>query len=203
MKKMMLVAAALLLAGQAYSKTVRRAEPVETDSGRTEISTGMAGKWGVGFDTIPGASTGGSPMVPTFGSANALNLRYWRNDAWCLEGLLALAVSNSAVSESIFGVGVGAKYNFRKPVDDVLVQMLGRASFATDNAASVNISTIALWVGTGFEAFIPAWRAISVEGNVGLGFISQSRPGVNTTVFGINGNGFAPVSVAIHYYFGS
>jgi hypothetical protein len=200
MKGLILMAALVLISSAGFAK---KAATRQDYSSPDELSTGLEGKWGIGFDTVPGASSGGEPLAPGLGTANALDVRYWRTDRVGIEALLTFGVSNgsSPSSESIFGAGLGFKYNWKKPVDDVLVQWLGRFTFASDNSGGANISTVALWAGSGFEAFIPAWRALSVEGSVGLGFVDQNKAGTTETIFGLNGNGFVPVNVAVHYYF--
>ncbi len=223
MKKTIALAAALMLAGAipalARSRYTRSESGSGSDAGET-LNTGLAGKIGVGFDSIPGAQAGtaaGTALtsaIPGLANPNALDLRYWMNDRFGLDGLLALNVNSQPnSSETVFGLAGGGKYNLMQPAKDVLVQLLGRLSIADDNASGGGISrnafTFGLFFGTGFEAFIPAWPALSVEGNVGLGLqvqaLSTSGGGVSSsgtgTNFGIMGAGFSPISVSAHYYF--
>ena len=192
---------ALLISTSCLGQSIERAEPPEPGA----MVTGLAHHWGFGFDTIPGASSGGGPLVPGLAPANALDVRWWKSDRLAFEALLALGVSNgtngAGSNENLFGLGLGAKWNWKKPSEDVLVQWLGRVSAASDRTGSAAITTVAAWLGTGFEAFIPVWRAVSIEGSTGLGLLAQDKAGNPVTLLGINGNGFVPVNVAIHYYF--
>jgi hypothetical protein len=206
MKKVIALAlAGIWLCSSGWARTAKRSADtteegsLSVSSDSTALSTGLDGKWGLGFDTIQGANSGGALSA----SPNAVDLRWWKSDVLALEGLVALNITNPSpgTGESIFGLGVGAKYNWRKPVEDVLVQWVGRFSFATDNSGGSNNTTVAVQGGSAFEAFIPAWKALSVEGMVALGFISQNKPSGTSTLFGITGNGFVPVTVAVHYYF--
>ena len=66
----------------------------------------------------------------------------------------------------------------------------------------------ALVVGAGFEAFLPYWDSLSVEGSVGLNFSSSqtktdggTQAAQSGSSLGISGSGFNPLNVAIHLYF--
>jgi hypothetical protein len=215
MKKLMMFIMALsfMLAASSQARKARGDEE-SSGSSRGGIQTGMAGKWGLGFETMSGG-------------VGAADVRYWLSDTLGLEGNLGLdwasqpggtdsAGKPTNNSSSAIALGVGAKFNWKKPVEDVLIQFLGRAilanqsqtTVAAGNSTSLNTLAFGIFVGTGFEAFIPVWRSLSVEGNVGinLGITSISSNAAGSTSqsgssFGIIGNGFAPTTVAIHYYF--
>jgi hypothetical protein len=203
--KPLLAALLLFLCGSLGAKTYPYAA-------EDELKTGMKDKFGVGFET--------------FEDTGALGLRYWLTDLLGLEGLLALSYgsdprgtdasgNNVNNTRSLLGLGLGVKYNWKKPVEDVLVQFFARASFASGStidttsgkAVSTNTNTLAVMAGTGFEAFLPVWRAISVEGLVGVSLVSSSSTSVNTalalnsSIVAVQGTGFTPVSLSIHYYF--
>ncbi len=184
----------------------------------------LGGLWGVGFDSIPGASAG-SGLVPGISTANALALRYWVNDRFSMEGKLALSVTSQPAGVSgtsttgAWGLGTQMKYNIARPTTYLLAQFLGGVSLAqlgqTSNGVNPSgdpvgqtTTTLNIMVGVGFEAFVPVWRALSLEGNVGLNISSvqahsagSAQATQSSSSLGINGAGFTPLNVAIHYYF--
>ena len=185
----------------------------------------VAHKVGIGFDSIPGASAG-TGVIPAFAAPNALSLRYWQSENLGWDLLLAGDTSsqpggNDAAGNPVdnttraFGVGIKAKYNWKRPSDWVLVQVVGRASVASlsqdvTNPLSGRIDqatgTFNLFLGLGFEAFIPAWEAISVEASTGASVSSirtQAGGGAaqSGSSFSLVGDGFTPVNLALHVYF--
>lgn len=183
----------------------------------------LAGRWGLGFDSIPGASAD-TGILPGFSSPNAVALRYWVTERLAWDGLLALDLSSQPASGASasagtdqrgYGVGTVIKVNVKRPTPWLLAQLMGRASLASlqqlDNGGSgagQTTVTFGVGVGAGFEAFMPFWDSLSFEGSVGLNFSSsqtkvegssqaaQSGSGLN-----IGANGFTPLNVSIHLYF--
>ena len=185
----------------------------------------LQGKVGLGLDHITGASTDFFSLE-YFGEPNALSLRYWVTEKLCWEGLLALNVTSSPGGETNadntgtstnFGGGLGTsfRYNFRQPVRGVFIQWIGRATLGvlgqTVNNGEEEIATLttnfSLFAGLGFEAFLPVWEALSVEGNVGLAVNSSQVQGAglpggqSSSSFAITGTGYLPLNLSVHYYF--
>lgn len=182
----------------------------------------LEGRWGVGYDNIPGASAS-SNIVQGLSTANAAAVRYWISDTLAWDGLLALdlnsqpAGTGSATNTQQRGYGLGTvlKYNLRRPTPWLMGQVLARASLAqlqessvTGFSGSQTTVTLGVGLGVGFEAFFPLWDSLSVEGNVNAAFSSAQTKvdGVDgaaqdSSSLSINGNGFTPVNVSIHLYF--
>lgn len=197
-------------------------------SASAEEPLALTGKWGIGFDSIPGASAG-TGFVPGFSQPNAASMRCWVNEKFSWEGDLALSAQSQpgapptggTTSTTGWGAGTLLKYNFARPSSLVLAQFIGGASFAqlaTKNEGGSTAapaagqgqttSTFSLYVGTGFEAFLPFWPALSVEGSVGFRVSTtqtktegQAQATASNSSLGVSGTGFSPLNVAIHYYF--
>jgi hypothetical protein len=96
-----------------------------------------------------------------------------------------------------------------------LAQAIGRASLASLQQVSNNgagngqtTSTFGLGVGVGFEAFLPFWDDLSIEGNVLANFSSSQTKLENSTQaaqsgssLSIDSSGFTPLNVGLHLYF--
>lgn len=186
----------------------------------------LAGRWGLGFDNIPGASVG-SGLIPGLAEPNAASLRYWINERLAWDGLFALEFSSqpaggpgaagvpAGTDQRGLGVGTVLKVNLRRPTPWLLAQALGRASLATlsqtrndGGGNGQTTTTFAVGVGAGFEAFWPAWDSLSLEGSVGLSFLSSQTKAEGAGAVAqsgsslrIAGTGFTPLSVALHVYF--
>ncbi len=192
-------------------------------SASAEGTMPLTGLWGVGFDTIPGASAT-TGLLPGLSQPNAVSLRRWFNEKFALEAKLAFSatsqpagVSGTSVT-SAWGVGTQMKYNIARPSPWLLAQFIGGATLAqlgqTTNAApgagdlGQTTTNFTIMVGLGFEAFIPVWKALSLEGNVGLNVSSVQAKSAgaaqatqSSSSMAINGYGFTPLNVALHYYF--
>jgi hypothetical protein len=185
----------------------------------------LAGRWGLGFDNIPGASAG-TGLIPGLAQSNAVSFRYWVSERLAWDGLLALSLSSqppggagaagvpAGTDQRGYGVGTVLKWNAKRPSSWLLAQILARASLASltqlQNDGSGNgqtTTTFGLGIGAGFEAFLPAWDSLSVEGSVGLNFSSSqvklqgSAAAQSGSSLSIDGSGFTPVNVSAHLYF--
>ena len=217
-----LALAAPVAAAEALAPTpAPAATPVPTPTGPR-----LTGRWGLGFDNIPGASAG-TGLVPGLADPNAAAIRYWINEQLAWDGLLALDLSSqpsggsgapgvpAGTDQRGYGVGTVLKFNVKRPTPWLLAQVLARASLASLTQAQNNGSnngqtttTFGLGVGAGFEAFLPYWDSLSVEGSVGLNFSSSQTklegPGQvaqSGSSLGISGSGFTPLNVSVHLYF--
>jgi|GEM_PF-2849364 hypothetical protein len=225
------IAAALsspALAGSLAEQPVSMPSPYRPLSSGSDLSTfapkaqlrPMAHRWGFGLDTIPGASV--NPLSGSLVSQpNAIAIRWWATDKLGLDLLAAANVSSlsgatgssttSNPGGQTYGVGVGVKYNLTEPSHDLLAQIVARGSYGTaaQTGATSQLSTTALFVGAGFEAFVPTWDWLSLEGSAGLTLNSQDLEPTNggtgasqsTSNVSLGGNGFSPVNLSIHVYF--
>ena len=110
-----------------------------------------------------------------------------------------------------FGLGVGVKYNLTEPSHDLLAQLVAKCSYGTaaQTGGTTQLATTALFVGAGFEAFVPGWDWLSLEGSAGATLNSQDLEPTNggtgasqsTSNLSLGGNGFSPVNLSIHVYF--
>jgi hypothetical protein len=114
-----------------------------------------------------------------------------------------------------YGVGTVLKWNVKRPTSWLLVQSLIRASLASlsqiqnnGSGAGQTTTTFGLGLGVGFEAFLPVWDSLSVEGSVGANFSSSQVKLEGSTQaaqagssLSIDGTGFTPVNVSVHLYF--
>jgi len=186
----------------------------------------LAGRWGIGFDSIPGASTG-TGLVPGLAAPNALAVRYWVSERLSWDGLLAVNLNSqpsggsgstgvpAGTDQKAFGVGTVLKFNLKRPTPWLLAQTLARASLASLQQVSNSgtgggqtTSTFGLGVGLGFEAFMPFWEDLSFEGSVLMNFSSSQTKLENSTQaaqsgssLAIDASGFTPLNVGLHLYF--
>jgi hypothetical protein len=185
----------------------------------------LTGRWGVGFDSIPGASAG-TGLVPGLTAPNALAVRYWVAEGFCWDGLVAVNLSSqpsggsgstgvpAGTDQRALGVGTVMKFNLKRPTRWLLAQALGRASLASlqqvsnSGSGGQTTSTFGLGVGLGFEAFLPFWESLSVEGNILVDFSSSQTKVEGSTQaaqsgssLAIDAGGFTPLNVGIHLYF--
>lgn len=224
MKRTVLGLALALLAAVLRSEGGASAAPSAPEPAGAPAHLRLTGRWGFGFDSIPGASTG-TGWLPGFASPNALAIRYWINESLAWDGLLAAELSSrpeggagggglgGGAERRAWGVGTVFKVNLRRPTRWLLVQGLARASLAqlrdqVAGAPGQTTTTFAVGAAAGFEAFLPLWDALSVEGSVGLDFSSSQikADGVEQAAqsgssLRVGANGFTPLSLAIHLYF--
>jgi hypothetical protein len=214
------LAAALTLAlpamGQAKHKRVHRQDPDATDQS-TPANAAPAPVWGAGFGYLPS----------TNGALDALSATYRLNDL-DLDGLLLGGVGSSYTggtsasgapvndSNSSFGIGAQARYSLLHPTTFLALQAVGRLSYVIASADETHlgdtVSTsggqFGIFLGAGFEGFIPAWSSVSIEVNSGLNiaFSNISSGGYNQGESAVylgasNVNTFVPFNLAVHYYF--
>jgi hypothetical protein len=180
----------------------------------------------------------------TYGGT-ALVFRYWMDNSTALDIMAGggdnpttgYDFSGNAIALSNFGFGVGLclKENLSEPVRDVFVQMIERVTYSqnyiqttgttsqngyiygTSNNVSQNQQINLFW-GLGFEAFIPFWRNLSIEGSVGLSANATfnqassiynptytTQPNTQTSsgliTGGASSNTFSLVNGSVHFYF--
>jgi hypothetical protein len=57
-------------------------------------------------------------------------------------------------------------------------------------------------MGLGFEAFIPGWEWLSVEGTAGASYLDQAAAAApSTSSVGVGAGGYAPLNFSVHVYF--
>src|SRR5665213_238973 len=212
------LAAALMLAmpkaGWARHKhlhaPVVHAAPDSTDQ------SPAAPAWGVGFGYLPGPG----------GASNALSGTYRFNPDLSLDGLLLGGIASTINtgtdsagnpvngSNASFGLGAQARYSLLHPTDYLAFQLVGRLSYVTMSGTTpergFNVSSssgqFGVFLGAGFEGFLPAWRVVSVEVNSGVnialtGVSGASAGGSSMSLGASNANAFVPFNLAVHYYF--
>jgi hypothetical protein len=223
MKALFLIAT-LAMAGPLLADGVL-ATPVPTPVTYTADAMQLKGRWGIGYDQVQGASPeSATDQIPGLSQANALAVRYWVTEDLAWDGLLALSQSSQPQGASVvgagsdthgYGFGTVLKLNVRRPTRWLLAQLLGRASLAvlnqadnTGSGSSQTTTTFGVAFGAGFEAFLPVWDSLSIEGSVAMGFSSSQTKASNAqgvaqngSDLSINGNGFSPTSLSIHLYF--
>ena len=216
MKKPMLtglaLAAALSLSLASPAQAARRAAAPASNS-----SDG-GGQWGVGFGYLPDRN----------GAIDALSATYRLNPNVDLDGLLlggigstyagGTSASGGVVNDgtSTFGLGAQGRFSLAHPNPDLAFQAVGRLSYVTLStthtvggvASTISSGEVALFAGFGFEGFIPAWRAVSIEVNSGFNvFLTGVTAGgaganeVSAYLGASNPNAFVPFNLAVHYYF--
>jgi hypothetical protein len=191
----------------------------------------LAKRWGFGLDHIPGASS--NPAGGTLIAApNAVAVRWWPTEKLGLDLLAAMDASSlqtstggvasgsgvPGTSASGMGFGLGVKYGLSRPSRDLHTQAVVRVSSASSTqkdstgVLTLNTSTLGAFIGVGFEAFVPGWDWLSLEGSAGLSVLSQqvkpdlgglpgSTPTQSTSGLSLGGAGFTPLNVSIHVYF--
>ncbi|MGH7441579.1 MAG: hypothetical protein ACREKE_02775, partial [bacterium] len=182
-------------------------------------------RWAIGVDSIPAASVA-NPSGSMVATPSALSLRWWATERLGIDLLVGGNYSSSesgkgqlqplyssAPGSAVYSGGVGLRYNVSVLSHDLISQIVVKASGA-QAAGSVGDSpsvkatqtTLAVFVGAGFEAFIPWWDWMSVEASVGVTGFSQSmtpQGGGAQTISGLGlaGSGFSPFNLAAHVYF--
>jgi len=182
-------------------------------------------RWAIGIDSVPGTgpAASGSVAVP-----NALSLRWWATDRLGVDLLAGGSYSSqqaggsslstqvaSSPGTSTYAGALALRYNLSEPSRDLLVQLLFKGSGAQAQAqpagasgASGKPGDLSGFLGVGFEAFIPGWEWLSVEGSAGVTGYSQYTPqsagsaaSQTTSGLGLAGNGTSPFNFSVHVYF--
>jgi hypothetical protein len=214
------LAAALVLTlpsiGQAAPRRKHNHTPDAVQTPAVDDTDG--GTWGVGVGYLP------SPV----GALNALSGTYRIMPDLKIDGLLLGGVSSvplggtnasgAPVNDGTgsFGIGAQARYSLLHPTSFLDFQLVGRLSFVTGTdshevlGTTVNSSAseFGMFVGAGFEGFIPAWRVVSIEVNSGVNIALSgatdgpySAGGSGVWLGASNANAFVPLNLAVHYYF--
>jgi hypothetical protein len=225
MKKTVVVCAILamglssLAQASSRSKKAVQAKQEEQAQDSTPVvrsEDDMTGKIGVGAVIIPTAGT----------YVSAVTGSYWMSNKVALDGYLGAGggsvynggtASNGAPvtdNTSNLFIAIGGRLDLARPTPDLHLQAIGRLSFndlstdhtALGNTATLAGSTVGIFVGAGFEGFIPGWHSVSIEVNSGLhlDLNNTSYPGNNlgsTSYYFGGGAGLVPVNLGIHYYF--
>lgn len=187
-----------------------------------ELTPGVSGLLGIGME-----SAGPGFPAPLAAAPVALSLRYWASESLGLDGLISFlsehqsqsldAAGNTApASDTLVGLGVGARWNVFQPSENVLVQFLGRASLVhlvhtvtgSSNGATFEGDSLDLSAGAAVEAFLPFWPCLSLEAGVSLVLARFSGhsdlafvPSSNASQLAIRSADFTPFQAGIHYYF--
>jgi len=175
------LAAALTLAlpamGQAKHKRVHK-QAVDATDQSTQSNAAPGPVWGAGYAYIIG---------PT-GPLNALSATYRIQPDLAIDGLLlggtgsvylgGTNASGGTVNDSIsnFGIGAQARYSLLHPNQYLAFQGVGKLTFETQtdshtvlgNATTTSGDLVSIFLGAGFEGFIPAWQSVSIEVNSGF-----------------------------------
>lgn len=181
----------------------------------------LKGKLGIGLDSMPGLTLQQASILGALvKTPDTLVVRYWLSEKFSLEAQLAASYSSQpaattgTASTRTFGVGLAAKWNFKRPTETSLAQLvlgIDHASISQgpdSNGATQTIATTSLYVGPGFEYFMPFLRSASVEGSLRLRVSSTesksdkgSQAAQSSSAIDLSGNGFTPLNLSIHYYF--
>jgi hypothetical protein len=184
-------------------------------------STGMGGTFGAGV-----------AMLPSYKSEMpALTADFWVMDSLAVEALLGVGTgsqynggtdgSGNPAMDGIFafGLGAGARWVFAAPSEHLLLQGVARLNYANNSqtspvAGSNTVTTrniFGVYVGAGFEGFLPVWDALSLEVNAGLKAqfpsstvappVGASRSYSESSIELGGDNTFIPANIALHYYF--
>jgi len=216
------LAAALTLAlpamGQARHKRVHSQDADATDPSQASDAAPES-IWGVGAAYLPGPA----------GALDAISVTYRGVPNLDFDGMLLGGAASGTVSTTFgsatgagsdFGIGAQARYALLHPSQYLSFQLLGRLSYVTGTltgtaggaSGSLTTDVFGIFLGGGFEGFIPFWSNVSVEVSSGLnlGFEGTSASAGGATAsaggsaFGLgasNVNAFVPFNLAVHYYF--
>lgn len=221
MRALKLIFAAMLIAGPASLAEARRVPKAEAEAEATAPAAsdyGLEGKFGVG-----------GALVPAKGSAiPALSGTYWVSDDLALEALLGYGSSSQynggtdsagkPVNDSVsaWGLGIAGRMNLAKPSPRVWFQGVGRLSFSGGSTTHTvlgtsgtgNESTLGLFLGLGFEAYMPTWNCVTLEANTGLNYTSTSTSysgggsSISESELALGGGtSVLPLNLALHFYF--
>lgn len=114
------------------------------------------------------------------------NLRWWFEDNMALDLYAGGNYSEQSganftnqlitVPRWAWGMGFGLRENIAHPIEDVVIQAIQTATYdAVLSQYSSNSQTnanqnqdLTAYLGLGFEAFLPFWKNLSIEGSIGI-----------------------------------
>jgi hypothetical protein len=116
-----------------------------------------------------------------------------------------------------FDLGIGLRENIARPIQDVYIQWIVLLGYGEtfqqqtdsygDPALNSQSQSLSLFTGPGFEAFLPFFKNLSVEANLGLYISSTWIEGSNDNGWswgarlGSDGSTFSLFNAAAHFYF--
>ncbi|GEM_PF-2193290 len=177
----------------------------------------LKGTWALGYDYF-------------YGTGSTISARNWIESDLALDLLVGGSFSpgyplSSFNSENdylwSFSLGVGLRQNVARPLKDVYIQMLVLLSYSqsfqqiTDSGTysdymNDQIQTFNLFIGPGFEVFLPFLEDLSVEANLGINISSYWLEGSGDYLdygwnwkvsLGSDSNTFSLFNAAAHFYF--
>jgi hypothetical protein len=195
--------------------------PSATPLSQTFSPDHLKGRWAVGVSSVSGTT---------------LALRYWCAEDEALDLLVGGSDSplsgtdpnNNYISTPnwSYGLSLGLRHNLEKPAENVYVQWLERITYYqtfSQSDYSGDLSTnqsqdLTFFTGPGFEAFVPFWKNLSIEGNIGLAvdshWVQSAQSGTSTfpssgssttshwtLSFGWNNTITSILNAAVHIYF--
>jgi hypothetical protein len=192
----------------------------------------LSHRFGFGLSTYPQYRNGIGPLLSCrywFNEKFALELAAGYDQTGSPSGLYD-ASNNELINRSLSAQeSLALKYNIGRPVKYVRIQGIIQVGGVQSNSYQYqtvwvqNVSTgysytdnVGSWqnpniyfsgyVGVGFEAYIPFWTNISVEGSVGLNVgttESNSQYGKSIWIWSLEttDSGAIPLNAAIHYYY--
>lgn len=178
-------------------------------------------------------------------TGSALAYRYWTSDSTALDIYLGgnysqtnsydFSGNSTVVPNWNYGLGAALKQNWNEPVKNVFIQSLERLTYSQNYNQSISTTSnsgtlygyeyyynqnqaLGLYLGLGFEAFIPFWENLSIEGTIGVSataswsetntfYNSNFSSNTNTHTsafifnFGSGSNTFSILNGAVHLYF--
>jgi hypothetical protein len=128
----------------------------------------------------------------------AMAVRYWFSETKAVDIYFA-GYDNNDSQYWAYGLGFGFRQNWKRPVDNVTLQFIEKITFER-NPSLDTPDTLNLFLGPGFEAFIPFWKNLSVEASIGAN-LSYNLDNGNHASFAIAGDNFSVFNAAVHFYF--
>jgi hypothetical protein len=178
----------------------------------------LKGTWALGYDYF-------------YGAGSTISVRNWIESDLALDLLVGGNFSpgypitdfniNNYYSWN-YSVGVGLRQNIARPLKDVFIQLLVLLSYSqgfsqtTDGSVTPSdiygsqSQTLNLFIGPGFEAFMPFLEDFSVEANLGLNITSYWVEGSGAyesygwswrASLGSDSSTFSLFNAAAHFYF--
>lgn len=142
-----------------------------------------------------------------------LNVRWWFEDRAALDLLMGGSYTErkgygfdslpNTTPDWNYSLGLGIREIIAEPSEDVHVLFIQRAVYSAYLQQSAGVSslyqyqtqTLTGFLGLGFEAFVPFWKSLSIEGSVGLKFGAQWEQDIQV----LNGYGAPNVKYETDY----